>query len=59
MNVPYNPYKISNRDNVDNQKDYFAAENETPDFPELFQVPTDVKEAIDLTDGVSIKSRVG
>ena len=55
-NFPNNPYKRDNRDNVDNQTDYFTAEKKTPAFSEYFQVPTDVKEAIDLTDGGSIKS---
>ena len=55
-NVPQTPYKRGNRDNVDNQTDHFNAENKTPAFSEFFQVPTDVKEAINLTDGGIIKS---
>ena len=55
-NVSNNPYKRGNRENVDNQRDYFTAEKKTPTFSEFFLVPTEVKEAIDLTDGGSIKS---
>ena len=32
LNVPNNPYKRDNRDNVNNKTDYFTAENKTPDF---------------------------
>ena len=39
-NVLNNLYKLDNRDNVDNQRDYFTAEKKTAAFPELFQVPT-------------------
>ena len=48
-NFPINPYKHSSRDKEDNQKDNFTAEKKTPDFSELFQVPNEVKEAIDIT----------
>ena len=56
MNVPNNSYRGGNKDNVDNQRDYFTAEKNTPYFSEFFQVPTDVKEAIYLTGRGSIKS---
>ena len=55
-NVPNNSYKRYNRDNVYNQIYYFTAENKTSAFSKFFQVPTEVKEAIDLTNGCSIKS---
>ena len=55
MNAPNNPHKRDNIENVDNQRDHFNAEKKTPDFSELFQVLTEVKEAIDIPDGFSIK----
>ena len=57
-NVPNNPYKRNNRDNIDNQRYYFTSEKKTPAFSEFLQVPTEVKEAIDLTDIDSIKSAI-
>ena len=56
LNFPNNTYKRGNIYNVDNQTDYFIAENKTLDFSELFQVSTDINEAVDLTDGGIIKS---
>ena len=49
-NVPNNTHKHVNRDNVENQRDYFTSEKKTPDFSEFYQVSTEVKEAINLTD---------
>ena len=56
LNVPNNTYKRGNIYNVDNQTDYFISEKKTLDFSELFQVSTDINEAVDLTDGGIIKS---
>ena len=56
MNVLSNPYKRDDIDYLDNQTEYFTAENKAPDFSSFFQVPTDAKESINLTDGGSIKS---
>ena len=55
-NVPKNTYKHVNRDNVENQRDYFTSEKKKPDFSEFFQVQTDAKEAIDLKNRGSVKS---
>ena len=54
-NVPNNPYKRDNRDNLYNQRKKITAKKKTPDFSEVFQVPTEVKQAIHLTDGGGIK----
>ena len=54
-NFPINPYKHSIRNKEDNQTDNFTAEKKTPDFSEFFQVPNEVKEAIDITYVGSIK----
>ena len=42
-NVPNNPYKRDNRDNLYNQRKKITAKKKTPDFSEVFQVPTEVK----------------
>ena len=54
-NAPNNTYKLGNTDNVYSQTVYFTVENKTPYFFRIFQVPTDVKEAIYLTYGGGIK----
>ena len=37
LNVPNNnPYKRDNREDLDNQRDYFTPENKMADFSEFF-----------------------
>ena len=57
-NVSNNTYKQGTRDKKDNQRNHFTSEKKTPNFPEFFQVPTDLKEAIGLAYICSIKSEI-
>ena len=55
-NVPNNPYKRNNIDNLYNQREFLLKKRRHQIFLEFFQVTTKVNEAIDITDGGIIKS---